>query len=160
VETILNITAIAAFAVITVLASVLATTNRRARAAIITLGVLGIVAASINAYLTKAGTDAAQMERRAIRVKMAEFIKEGLALTRRCANESEPPPTEEADEWAARTESFLRTNLDESYVARFRSSSGLPLWATSINSAPHRKLSTGIHVRLARLNQFLEELSK
>ena len=159
-ETTLNITAIAAFAVITVLASVLATSNRRARAAIITVGVLGILAASINTYLTKARAYAAQMERRAIRVKMAKFIEDGLALKRRCTNESESPPTDEANKWAARTEAFLRADLDESYVARFRSGSGLPPWTTSIQSTEHRNLSSGLHVRLARLNQFLEELSK
>jgi len=160
VETCLQIIALAVFGIITLLASVRAISGKHARAAIITLAALGILAQCFHIYLVEARSDAAVSRRRAIRVKMAELVHQGRALKRRCANESQPPPTDEANAWAVRTEAFLRANLDESYVARFRNWHGIYIGPTSIQSAPHRSLSTGLYVRLARLNQFLEELGE
>lgn len=124
------------------------------------IALLGVFSTTFQTYWAGAKTEAESAARRANREKLAEFVKEGLDLRRRCANESEPAPAAEADEWAKRTEAFLRSSLDESYVARFRNSSGLPLTATSISSIPHRNVWGWVCDRLARLNEFLEELSK
>ena len=89
---------------------------------------------------------------------LGEFLMEGQALSRQCANENEPAPEEEANEWADRTEEYLEEHLGSDYVASYRSAAGLPMGLTSITSRSHRNLDSGIQVRLARLQQFLEEL--
>jgi len=126
----------------------------------ILIGLIGVFLGVFQAYNTRVNAESERSARLSIRLKLAEFINEGTELRRRCANESEPPPVAEADQWAERTEAFLRSSLDESYVARFGNAAGLPMVGTAISSIPHRTLWFGIHVRLARLNEFLEELSK
>jgi len=97
-------------------------------------------------------------KRQATRIALGEFLEEGRQLDIQCHNEQEPPPDDEANAWADRVEAFLREELDESYVARFRNHEGLPAGYTGLSSAPHRKLSGAIGIRLARLEQFLHEL--
>jgi len=146
-----------AFAVV---AAALATPNKR-RWWIIVAGIITVIVVGVNSWGVQARSDAAIAERRAIRVDLAALMEEGQALWRRCLNESEPPPNEEANQWDRRTADYLRTRLDESYVVRFRSDSGLlPLSATGIQSAPHRGLADGLHIRLTRLNQFTGELAE
>ena len=94
---------------------------------------------------------------REIREQLGVFLLEGQALLRRAANESQPPPNAEAEAWAARTEKYLTSALGAAYVARFRSSAGLPMTANSIESRAHANLWAGIWVRLARLEQFIHE---
>ena len=98
--------------------------------------------------------------KQAARVALGEFLEEGRGLKVRCANEQEQRPEKETDEWAGRVEEFLLQELDESYIARFRNSAGLPMSANSIRSIPHRNLWGGINSRLARLEQFLAELAR
>lgn len=98
-------------------------------------------------------------KKRAIRVALGKFLGEGQSLMSRCGDEQIDPPSTEADRWAAEAESFLSENLDNSYIARFRSGSGLPLAANSIASLPHRKLWGGLHLRVARLQEFIKEQS-
>ena len=95
-----------------------------------------------------------------IREHLGQLLFEGQELQRQCGNEKEPAPTAQAQEWADKTEGYLAENLGESYIARFRSSAGLPMAANSISSLDHRNLWAGLHVRLARLTQFVEELSQ
>jgi len=122
-------------------------------------GLLGVALSGVVQYQVRVQIATERLARRQIREQLAAFVQEGMELRRLCANEGVPPPIQQADEWAMRTEAFLRDKLDESYVARFRNSSGLPLTANSISSIPHRNLWGAIYTRLARLNQFLEELS-
>ncbi len=96
-------------------------------------------------------------QRRSIREQLGAFIGEGHDLMARCADETQPAPEEEANAWAARVEAFLAEHLGDSYVHRFRSGAGLPMGATSIASMLHRNLWSGIRVRLARLEQFVQE---
>ena len=96
--------------------------------------------------------------RQAIRIALGEFLEEGRALDEKCHNQKEPAPEEEANDWSDRAEAIFGENLDDSYVARFRNHEGLPSGYTTLTSAPHRNLSSGIRTRLARLEQFLAEL--
>lgn len=96
--------------------------------------------------------------RRAVREALGEFMEEGNQLRAQCTHENEPPPNEKTDDWAARAEACLREHLGDSYVFRFRSSAGLPIAGTSISSQLHRELWSGIHIRVARLDQFIAEL--
>jgi hypothetical protein len=96
---------------------------------------------------------------REIRESLGEYLERGRELMRLCTNEKSPPPDDEANQWADEVEQFLHSQLDSSYVSRFRSSAGLPLSANSIFSLEHRNLWAGIHVRVARLTEFITELS-
>ena len=96
--------------------------------------------------------------RRERRERLGDFLLEGRSISLQCANEKEPVPSEEADDWAERAESYLDKHLGSDYVATFRDAAGLPMGLTSITSKPHRDLQSGIMIRLARLQQFLEEL--
>jgi hypothetical protein len=75
------------------------------------------------------------------RETLGVFLEQGQTLKRKCANEKDPPPNEEADTWASEVESYLSDELDDSYISRFRSSAGVPLTANSISSIPHRRNS-------------------
>ena len=97
--------------------------------------------------------------RKAIREQLGAFLEDGRQLRGACSNEQAPPPNAEADIWSQKSEDFLRQNLGESYVARFHNDAGLPLSMNSIVSIPHRKLWGGIHTRMARLEQFIQEQS-
>ena len=97
-------------------------------------------------------------KKRETREKLGEFLEQGQTLKRKCANEKDPPPDEEADTWASEVESYLSDELDDSYISRFRSSAGVPLTANSISSIPHRNLWAGIHTRLYQLEKFIEQL--
>jgi hypothetical protein len=92
-----------------------------------------------------------------IRETLGLFISEGQEMIDRCADEKRPPPYEEFVKWGQKIEEFLRDHLDEICVARFRSVEGLPVMATSIVSIEHRSLWTNLHVRLARLKEFIKE---
>jgi len=92
------------------------------------------------------------------RTRLAELWSEGDQLARQCRNEREPPPNDAADDWAARTEGYLAAELGTDYVATFRSGDGLPMGFTTIQSMEHSRLDSGIRVRLARLQQFLDQL--
>jgi hypothetical protein len=96
--------------------------------------------------------------KKAIRSQLGVFLDQGQQLMVRCADESQPPPNADADEWAAKTETYLTAQLDPSFVARFRNGTGLPLTANSIASIPHRNLWAGLWVSMSRIQQFIQEL--
>ena len=83
------------------------------------------------------------------REALGQLLLEGQHIQQQCGNEKEPAPSAQAQEWADKTEGYLAENLGESYIARFRSSAGLPMTANSISSLDHRNLWAGLHVRLA-----------
>jgi len=99
-------------------------------------------------------------DKREIREQMALFMEEGRGLMAGCANVESDAPETESNEWAAKVETFLAAKLDNSYIARFRNGSGLPTPATTIWKPSHRNLWGGLHVRLARLQEFIKELSQ
>lgn len=84
----------------------------------------------------------------------------GRNLQGRCSDEKQPAPVNETDAWAAEVEKYLADNWGESYVARFRSHAGLPMSATSIESREHRNVWSFLHTRLARLEQFIQEVAR
>ena len=95
-----------------------------------------------------------QEKKKKIRLSLGKFIDEGRAIEAQCADETRPPPSQETNFWAQRTEAFLRENLDESYISRYRDSSGMPMTANSISSVPHRNLWAQVYYRVARLHEF------
>ncbi|MFC2022389.1 hypothetical protein ACFLTR_04195 [Chloroflexota bacterium] len=97
-------------------------------------------------------------KKRETREKLGEFMVEGQELKAKCGNEKEPPPNDEADEWADKVEHYLADELDDSFISRFRNSAGVPMAANSISSIPHRNLWSGIRIRLYQLEKFIEQL--
>jgi hypothetical protein len=95
--------------------------------------------------------------RRQVRGALGNFLEEGRQLMIRCTNESLPEPTADAEAWSNTAETFFQQNMDDSFIARFRDDSGLPMTATSIASNPHRNLWAGIRVRTSRLQEFIME---
>jgi len=91
---------------------------------------------------------------------LAAFLEEGRAVVQRCANESEPAPETEAQDWLNRLLAYLAAadGLGLSYVARVNSHQGIPIGMTSIQSKVHRNISSNVGYRLARLHEFLAEL--
>ena len=99
-------------------------------------------------------------KRQNIRVALGNFLEEGRGLMVRCGNVSEPPPEQEAQSWADNVEAYFHKEMDDSYIARFRDGSGLPLTVNSISSVPHRNLWGGIWIRTSRLQEFIKEQVK
>ena len=95
-----------------------------------------------------------------IKNTLAAFLEEGRAVVQRCANESEPAPETEAQDWLNRLLAYLAAadGLGLSYVARVNSHQGIPIGMTSIQSKVHRNISSNVGYRLARLHEFLAEL--
>jgi hypothetical protein len=103
-------------------------------------------------------TNEEKAQHRRIRRQLGAFLLEGQALQKRCAEESSPPPEADTQAWAQRTEAFLEKELGTDYVASFRSGADLPMVAVAISSTPHRNLWGAIRIRVARLEQFLQQL--
>ena len=100
--------------------------------------------------------------RKNIRVALGGFLTEGQALMSRCDDVTTPPPNEDADSWGQKVEVFLLDNFDESYVARFRDGTGVPLAARVSReqpSLPHVNLWSALRIRVFRLQEFIKELS-
>ena len=91
---------------------------------------------------------------------MAIYMEEGRALMAACANQESDAPETESNEWATKVETFLAGTLDQSYIARFRNGSGLPMVGTTIWKPSHRNLWGELRVRIARLQEFIKELSQ
>ena len=102
-----------------------------------------------------------QDRRRAIRNRLGEFMDRGRELADLAAKQDLPPPETEGNKWLQDLTQFLDNTdgLGPAYVARLNNSNGLPVMHSSIISEPHRKISLGLRFRLARLEQFLQEMA-
>ena len=96
--------------------------------------------------------------RREISESLGQFIDQGRILMTQCTDEKAPAPGAAAMIWASQAEGFLSVHLGTSYVARFRNSAGLPLLVTTIQDDGHKQIWGFVNQRLARLEQFSEEL--
>lgn len=94
-------------------------------------------------------------DRKRIRERLGEFILEGRQLRFACAKEDREPPFVAVRDWEQKVEAFLTAELGKEYVALFRSSAGMGLVASSIESKDHAKLWMWVYTRETRLGQFL-----
>ena len=97
-----------------------------------------------------------KQNKRCIRDKLSEFIIEGKKLIVCCDDETKLLPNDEVTLWEDNIIKFLRENLENSFIARFKTPSGEPINIPS-TSTQHRELWNGIRFRLTRLVQFIEE---
>jgi hypothetical protein len=119
---------------------------------VLPLAVLGFALAfSIVAFIGRA-------LKKSISDHLGEYLIRGIEIQDKCGAEDKPAPTAEAEAWTSDVQTFLSKHLGLSYVARFHNSAGLPLSATSITSREHRNVSSYMRVRLARLNEFIQDL--
>jgi hypothetical protein len=89
---------------------------------------------------------------RSVREQIGKFIAEDEDLQRQCQNALAPVP--DVEKFKRETESFLRTNLGESYVARFRDG----VTTLSIpGDPPHSLAWSDLHVRNENLETFIHE---
>jgi len=138
--------------------------SRRARVVlVVAAGALGVAAIGATFYsqnLLAVAQGAEASRRHAIREQLGAFIAQGDALMSLCTDAKKPAPQADADAWGATTEMFLRGNLGDSYVTRFRDQTGVPpvsLSGPDIDTA-HQNLWFGIYYRVARLQQFSQEV--
>jgi hypothetical protein len=95
-------------------------------AIVLSLSVCAVLAAAFSQHLI----NAQKAEERAwwglVREQLGTFIARGTALFGLTGMASQPLPTEQARQWTTDTENYLSATLGNSYVIRFRDSSGIP----------------------------------
>jgi hypothetical protein len=84
------------------------------------LGAVAVGATAYSEYSTHAQAERQQVERSQIREQLENFILEGRTLLGQIKDMQRDLPTRPADEWAQRSEIYLRDKLGERYVTRFR----------------------------------------
>jgi hypothetical protein len=84
------------------------------------LGVLAIGATFYTRYHARAQIEQQQADRGQVREQLETSILEGRTLLGQIKDTQRELPSRPADEWAQRTEIFLRDKLGERYVTRFR----------------------------------------
>ena len=104
--------------------------------------------------------DAETTRRLAIREGLGSFVAEGDDLMARCIDITKPVPLDRTNDWANRVETFLSTQLDKSYVNRFRDSTGTPPAQMPVSGADseHQNVWAQIYFRVLRLQQFSQQL--
>lgn len=98
-------------------------------------------------------------ERKAIREKLAVFIEEGRQIKGKCFDKNTEAPEDETNQWNEKVFNYLDANLGNDYAQRFQSHEGLPAGFTTLSGIQER-IESYIGSRLARLNQFLAELTR
>jgi hypothetical protein len=98
--------------------------------------------------------------RRLVKKRLGEYLSACNDLVALVADTQKPVPTERLDRWIGELERYLG-DVDESYVTRSRSGSGLSIggYRSDTPFSPERlRAFTGLRVRCARLEQFIAEL--
>jgi hypothetical protein len=84
------------------------------------LGLLAVGAVFYGRHANTIRTEQQQADRGQIREQLETFILEGRTLLGQIKDVQRDLPTRQSDEWAQRTEVYLRGKLGERYVGRFR----------------------------------------
>jgi hypothetical protein len=92
---------------------------------------------------------------RGIREALAAFATEASALAAKASEE--PLPVEAHNDWVARVEAYLRTELDSSFAARFGNFSGMTFYG---DGSPRSKLKNSLDGRTRRLHEFIREFAE
>ena len=157
-------TAVAVFnSVITVTVVQYFKDNSRARAILVVasylLGGVAVIATFYSQHEIVAARDAEAEHRIKIREEIGSYVAEGDSLMDICADVTKPIPIYQTNEWAKRVEAFLSTNLDQSYVNRFRDWTGILPTSPAGLGGEHRDWYAYIYNRISRLEQFSQQLS-
>ncbi len=96
---------------------------------------------------------------RKTRQDLGGFLSEGMQIKNKCYDKDTEAPVEEADQWSEKIFRYLDATLGNDYAQRFKSHEGLPVGITTL-SGKQARVGAYISSRLARLNQFLAELTQ
>jgi hypothetical protein len=88
--------------------------------AAVALGAVAVGTTLLLKYEAYARTEREQAERGQVRERLETFILEGRTLLAQIKDMQRDLPTRPADEWAQRSEIYLRDKLGERYATRFR----------------------------------------
>jgi hypothetical protein len=112
------------------------------------------------ARLNTESKDNNQENRKNIRVALGRFLPAAGSLMDLCRNVTISPPNDDANAWGQQVEAFLLSNLDESYISRFRDGSNImPLHPVGGLPQDHLNLWCSMRIRMVRLQEFIKELS-
>jgi hypothetical protein len=92
----------------------------RLGAAALVLGALSVGAAFYAKYNAYVQVERQQSDRAEIRNRLTTFITEGRGLLGQIKDAGHDLPATAADQWAQRTEIYLRDKVGERYLTRFR----------------------------------------
>lgn len=99
-------------------------------------------------------------KRKAIRMEFAQLIHDGETIMTRCRDPEDATVQDDANAWGDRAEAKIIELLDESYIPRFRSSTGTP---SNVIVGPGSKENggywSGVRNRVFRLQEFTREVS-
>jgi hypothetical protein len=96
------------------------TAKWRLAMAAVALGAVAVGTTLLLKYESYARTEREQAERGQVRERLETFILEGRTLLAQIKDMQRDLPTRPADEWAQRSEIYLRDRLGERYATRFR----------------------------------------
>lgn len=120
--------------------------------------VTAIVAILYSNHLVVADRNARAAKKQYIREQLGKFIEDGNAIKIRCEDSALPVPLGDANDWKERVETFLETELDHSYVIRFRDRTGI-FQSEIINGNDARvNMWSSFYNFIVRLEQFSQKL--
>jgi hypothetical protein len=122
------------------------------------LGAAAIFATFYTQHQIVTTRDAEAARRLAIREWLGSFVAEGNNLKDQCRDVTKQVPLDQTYEWANRIEAFLSTQLGQSYVNRFKDSTGVPLASPPGLEGEHLNVWAYIYSRIFRLEQFSQQL--
>ena len=92
----------------------------RLGATALVLGGLAVGAAAFSWYDARVQHERQLSDRREVRTRLEALLNDGRTLLAQIADPQKEMPNRAADEWAQRTEFYLRDKLGEIYVVRYR----------------------------------------
>ncbi|TKS58912.1 MAG: hypothetical protein EWM72_02564 [Nitrospira sp.] len=98
--------------------------------------------------------------KRTIREGLADLNDRGVGLLLACERENDPPDSElqgRYAQWDEQSKTYLRTNLDRSYVTRFDNPVGLHVQYANLASGERTRIWRIVANRVARLQQFMDD---
>lgn len=128
----------------------------------VTALVFGIIAVGASYYAkhsTRIQTEQQQAERNTVREQIETYILEGRTLLGQIRDAQRELPSRPADEWAQRSELYLRDRLGERYVTRFRKDANDLYGDTSI-AGPRMGYWRAVRNRVVNLELIAAELSE
>jgi hypothetical protein len=121
------------------------------------LGALAVGASFYSRHSDRVQVERQQAERSQIREQLETFILEGRTLLGQIKDAQRELPSRPADEWAQRSEVFLRDRLGERYVARFRKEIN-DLYGDATVAAPRMGYWRAVRNRVVNLELIAAEL--
>jgi uncharacterized membrane protein len=128
----------------------------------VTALVLGIVAVGAGYYAKQAGRIQAeqhQADRNAVREQIETYILEGRTLLGQIRDAQRELPARPADEWAQRSELYLRERLGDRYVTRFRKDAN-DLYGDATIAGPRMGYWRAVRNRVVNLELIAAELTE